>query len=269
MDTGGQALFRDRSKPSPKRLPDIFSYSALALAVLAIVLALIRSIPPLKNYIPSDWTFSDGIVGFMSLVITSLYFLRNEIKTDTTKIIELLEGVEFRHFQSGHEQMLHVARQINRAATSVCDVSWVDYLGPERLAPERKSAQKAYDDAIAAFSAEKPYREIFIVDGVPDVVREMRLDAIRQRLKNDKGAYYCAYLPKSPVPQMQFLIVDDEVIFRGFDKDVGDVRCSIQHPEFSRMFRAYYARLWRSATVLRDEKGINKEELRRVTGKIE
>ena len=70
------------------------------------------------------------------------------------------------------------------------------------------------------------------------------------------------------IPQMQFLIMDDEVIFRGFDKDVGDVRCSIQHPEFSRMLRAYYARLWRSATVLKDEKGANEEELQKWTSKL-
>lgn len=69
--------------------------------------------------------------------------------------------------------------------------------------------------------------------------------------------------------QMQFMIVDDEVILRGFDNDVGDIRCSIQHPEFSRMFRAYYARLWRAAIVLKDETGVNEEELQKWTNELQ
>lgn len=194
-------MLRDKPWHSPKRLPDIFSYSALALAILAIFLTLVRSIPFLKIYIPSDWNLNDAVVGFMSIVIISLHVLRNEIKTDTTRIIDSIEGVQFRQFQSGHEKMLHIARQINRATASVCDVSWVDYLGPERLAPERKSAQVAYDDAIALFSAHKPYREIFIFDGMPEFIRRMRLESIRRRVENKEGGYYCSYLPKSIIPK--------------------------------------------------------------------
>jgi hypothetical protein len=246
-----------------QKLPDIFSYPALALAVLVILLTLARSIPFLKNYTPTDWNPSDVIAVLLSTVIISLYLFRNEFKTDTTKILASLEGVQFRQFESGHEQLLHIARQINRAKISVCDVSWVNYLGPERLEPDRKSAQIAFDNAITSFSAHKPYQEIFVFDGVPDRIRSMRLDSLRRRTKNKDGGYYCAYFPASSIPQMQFLIVDDEVIFRSFDKNLGDIRCSVEHPEFARMFRSYYARLWQEATVLKDEKGRNDAELQR------
>src|ERR1051326_3174538 len=156
---------------------------------------------------------------------------------------------------SSDEQVLYIASKINGATQSVCDISWVDYWGAHRTSPERASADRAFDDAVMRFAAHKPYREIFVFDSVETPNREVRLEKLKKRTVDANNGYYCAYFPETDLPRFQFIIIDDEVVLHTFDGESSDARCSIRHPEFARLFRAYYSRLWRAAVPLKDDGG--------------
>jgi hypothetical protein len=238
------------------------------VAWAAIVVTIAKAFPFVKNYVPAEWGLTDGIVALLAIVVLATVHVRKDLKADTTRILEKLEGPEFRRFATSEEQIFHIARQINKAEDSICDVTWVDYLGPERSSPVRESAQRALDDAVIAFSAHKPYREIFIFDGIPDVARQNRLKTLKKRTEALESGYYCAFMKPNSMPRLQFMVIDDEVMLRGFEMDVGDVRCSIRDKDFARLFRAYYARLWRASTVLKDERTRNDAALTKLIGTI-
>jgi hypothetical protein len=144
---------------------------------------------------------------------------------------------------------------INSATRDVCDVSWIDYWAPNRSSPERASADRAMDEAILRFSTHNLYREIYVIDSKPTPNRKVRLEKLRARTKDANNGYYCAYFAEANLPRFQFMIVDDEVILHTHDGESSDVRCAVRHPEFAKLFRAYYTLLWRAATILKDHNG--------------
>lgn len=240
---------------------DISAWTALLTALFAIVLTVASRVPFLKALLGLESNLPDAVVVFASMILIFLYFFRREMKDDSGKLLELLQGPEFRVFTSSEEQVLYIASKINSATQSICDVSWIDYWGAHRTSPQRESADRAYSDAVKNFSAHKPYREIYVFDAIPTPNRERRVAQLRERAQDKNNGYYCAYLPQPNLPRLQFIIIDDEVVLHGFDGESTDVRCSVRHPEFARLYRAYYTRLWRAAVILKGDGYVDEKTL--------
>jgi hypothetical protein len=234
---------------------DIAASTTILTAILAIILTVATRFPQLRSVPALQLSLPDAVILFAALIIMYLYRFRNEVRDDTKAILERLQGADFRVFTSSDEQVLYIASKINGATQSVCDISWVDYWGAHRTSPERASADRAFDDAVMRFAAHKPYREIFVFDSVETPNREVRLEKLKKRTVDANNGYYCAYFPETDLPRFQFIIIDDEVVLHTFDGESSDARCSIRHPEFARLFRAYYSRLWRAAVPLKDDGG--------------
>lgn len=259
-----------RLRLRPRRPIDVTALTALWTAILAIILTIASRFPFLKSLLGLDNNLPDTVVLFAAIIVVLLHRFRKEVREDTTKILDRLQGADFRIFASSHEQVLYIASKINSANHSICDISWVDYWGAYRTSPEREAADRAFDDAVRSFAAHKPYREIFVFDSVPTFNREIRMKNLKARALNpNNNGYYCAYLPKSDLPRFQFIIIDDEVVLHSFDGESTDVRCSIHHAEFARLFRGYYTLLWRKAIKLKDDDGHKKKELDRFFDKLE
>jgi hypothetical protein len=245
----------------PSRPIDIAASAAFWTAVLAIGLTVASRFPFLKSLLQLEQNPPDAVVVFAAIIIAFLYAFRNEVKEDQKRVLERLQGADFRVFESSDEQVLYIATKINSAKEAVCDISWVDYWGAHRTSAERESADRAFDDAIMRFAAHKPYREIFVFDSEATPNRKHRIEKLKVRAADANNGYYCAYLPKVDLPRFQFIIIDNEVVLHCFDGESNDVRCSIRHPEFARLFHAYYTRLWRASDILKDDSGRKEDKL--------
>jgi hypothetical protein len=243
--------------------------TAFWTAVLAIALTVASRFPFLKSLLGLEQNLPDAVVVFAAVIIIFLYVFRNEVREDQKRILQRLQGTDFRVFASSDEQVLYIASKINSAKESICDISWVDHWGAHRTSPERESADRAFDDALMRFAAHKPYREIFVFDSKATPNRKVRIEKLKARAVDANNGYYCAYLAQADLPRLQFIIIDNEVVLHCFDGESVDVRCSMQHPEFARLFRAYYTRLWRAAVILKDDSGRKEDQLARFVAEAE
>jgi hypothetical protein len=166
----------------PCRPIDIAALTALGTAVFAIVLNLVSRFPFLKSLLRLEENLPDAVVLFAAIIIVLLYVFRNEVREDQKRILERLQGADFRVFVSSDEQVFYIATKINNAKESICDISWVDYWGAHRTSPERESADRAFDDAIVRFATHKPYREIFVFDSEATLNRRFRVEKLRLEL---------------------------------------------------------------------------------------
>jgi hypothetical protein len=180
------------------------------------------------------------------------YYLSNDPVNPVLDSMLPAPGMNFRSFASSDEQMLYMADQINKAQRSICDVSWLDQWGLHRELAERKSADRILNESVLTYIRRGHYQEIFVLRRRAKRNRSFRIDVLRERAKDDNNGYYCGFI-YSDWERFQFMIIDDEVIFRSSDGESSEIRCAVHQPTFATMWRYYYKRLWRRATILKDE----------------
>src|ERR1044072_4913105 len=106
-----------------RRLPDIFFLPAQFVAWAAIVVTIAKALPFVKNYVPAEWGLTDGIVALLAIVVLATVHVRKDLKADTTRILEKLEGPEFRRFATSEEQIFFIPPHSNKAGETSWDVT--------------------------------------------------------------------------------------------------------------------------------------------------
>jgi hypothetical protein len=169
-----------------------------------------------------------------------------------TRVIESLDGFEYRRFRDATEFVNYLADRISQAKRSVDDLTWVSDSPAERGPQERAEADKRYYSATASASTRIAYREIYIF------CDDSKYDKIKGLVSMNPPYYHCRYYADSVIPRPVFMIIDkEEVLLYGAASD--GIYCAVRHAHLVESFVDYFQALWERATKLKEGKKIYPE----------
>jgi len=242
------------------------------LVSLLDFLGILDGIPWLSERIPTLTLLAAGLIaGYLVLE------RRNQLESmqrDTTRhieelslalsqstitIIESLEGVELRKFESASDMMSYVNKRLLQARQQIDDLSWSPALGLEYGLHTTRELEAEYAERIARVSRKIPYREVFSFN------RPGRIEKLKKRLQENAPGYSCAYYEDTQAPVLQFMIIDnDEVLILS---DQLQSKLAIKHPYIVKLFAEYYEEIWRHATPIKVGVTIEEKAVQRILNK--
>jgi hypothetical protein len=248
----------------------------LTLAVSSIVSLLdlfgfLDSVPWLKDNVPTITLLMIGLIaGYLVLerrtqiegiqqgTQQGFSNLEQSLKTSTSTIIESLQGVEIRRFESGNEFMRYINKRLNQVKKQVDDLSCSPAVSIARELRTTLEVDKEYEERVSQVAQQKPYREVFVFN------RPGRIEKLRRRLSENQPGYSCAYYGNLTVPVVQFMIIDKEEVL--ILSDEYESKLAIRHPALVGLFVEYYEEIWRKSTAIKTGTTIDHEVVKRIEG---
>ena len=176
-------------------------------------------------------------------------------KAALEKISKEANSDGFTVFNDSKEIESYLANRLLEAKKSVCDLTWKSTISEGFSASSRQLAHTYMDKCIAEASDRISYREIFIFND------PRRVDKLERRLAENKRGYSCKYFKDdTPIPRLQFVIVDDEEIFF-FASSADSILCSSKNPELVKVLKSYYEAAWNAAITIKSGPNINNEQV--------
>ena len=257
---------------------DILLIGATAILSGAIslldFLGLLDGIPWLANRIPTLTLLATGLVaGYLVLERRNqledmqadtdqrLEELSHLLSQSAVTIIDSLEGVELRKFETGNDLLSYINKRLLQARQRIDDLSWDPVVGLERGLETTQEIEAQHEKRVGRVSQRIPYREVFCFN------RPGRVSKLKKRLEQDAPGYSCAYYEETDVPLLQFMIIDDEEVF--ILSDQLQSKLAIQHPHIVRLFYEYYEAIWRNARSIKVGTMIEEDVVERILGKEE
>ena len=174
------------------------------------------------------------------------------LSESTTTIIESVQGVELRAFNSENDLLSYANNRLLEAQTQIDDLSWSPVTSLGHGLSETQSIGTEHLKHIIRVARKIPYREVYMFNH-PRRVEKLRTCVIQE----DLPGYSCAYYKDSQVPLLQFMVIDrEEVIVLSAQFAA---KLAIRHPHIVRLFAEYYDQVWNGAipikigTTFRDE----------------
>lgn len=182
---------------------------------------------------------------------------RNE-QDATARIIESLNGVEVRAFDSPIECLKYVNLRLSKAIMQIDDLSWTPEVGKsDDLLPIVQENQN-YRSQVQQAADRIPYREVFIFN------RHDRLEKFVDFLSRNTPGYSCSFFESSNgVPLLQYMIIDSqEVIVLTGDYSF----VAFNHPYLVKLFIEYYDDIWNKSLKLKQGSKVLWENVEKVLG---
>jgi len=260
----------DKAKQGWRNHFDILLLGAVAvlcaLVSLLDFLGLLDGISWLANRIPTLTLLAIGLVASYLVLErrTQLESMQDDsrqrldelsqaITQSTTTIIDSLNGVEFRRLGTGGEAVAYVNKRLSQAKRRVDDLSWSSALGLDHGLSSSQEASTRYAENVAKIADRIPYREVFMFS------RPGRIEKLRARIAENRAGYSCAYYEETPVPLLQFIVIDDEEVI--VLTDMLKTKFAIKQPSVVRLFSEYYEEVWRKAMPIKTGTAVNREVL--------
>jgi hypothetical protein len=169
--------------------------------------------------------------------------LSRSLSRSTSTIIDSLEGVELKRFESGNEMMPYINERLLQACKQVDDLSWSPAVGLEYSLDTTQRLAAEYTERVSQVSQKVLYREVFSFN------RPGRIERLKRRLRENAPGYSCAYYEDIQTPVLQFMIIDNEEVF--ILSDQMQSKMAIRHPYIVKLFAEYYEVIWKNATPIK------------------
>ncbi|RMG29322.1 MAG: hypothetical protein D6732_17735 [Methanobacteriota archaeon] len=160
---------------------------------------------------------------------------------NTRKFLKsFLPSVTVQQFDKPDDTLRYVLKQIRSATKSICDLT-VEYESIRLTLFLSRNDYDEYRRTIKDVSERIPYREIMALRS------QSRISKIRKLLPLTGKHYQLAILldalGKVPPTALNFIIIDDEIIFAN--------GLAVRHPSIVSYFQKYFDALWNSATLIK------------------
>jgi len=183
---------------------------------------------------------------------------RKEFSVLLTKIFNELRSSDLKVFNDSIEIETYLGKRMLEARKSICDLTWKAKISEGFSASDRQLSHGYMDKCISEASDRILYREIFIFND------PRRIDKLERRLSENKNGYSCRYFEDdTPIPRLQFVIIDDEEVFF-FASSSESTLCSIRNKEFCKVFKSYYEVAWNNAIPIKDGPQICMEQVNKI-----
>lgn len=260
----------DNSQSTWRNHFDMILLGATALASFGIslldFLGLLDELPWLADRIPTLTLLATGLVaGYLVLerrnqldkmeneTTERLTQLEAAISEATTTVIDSLDGLELRKFDTNADAVNYVNKRLLQARHQIDDLSWSPALNFGHQLDQIVALDNTYAERVKNIATKIPYREIFIFN------RPGRIDKLKRRVEENAPGYSCAYFSETQIPPLQFMVIDkDEVIILS---DQFPSRLAVRHPYLVKLFEEYYEEIWKNAVPIKVGKNIDKKEL--------
>lgn len=261
-------------KPSnePGKIVELFILWATAISSVAIAaldfLGAIEGFPWISERIP---TLILLVVGLLASYIAlerrgKLHELSEAInklalgqEKSALSIMDSLQGVQVRKFETGYELLSYLNDTIANAKVQIDDISWRSTLRTQNYGSSAQSPNKQFPVVMREAVQRVPYREIMIFN------KPGRKEKLQNLIVENMAGYSCVYFPEdTEIPLLQFVVIDhNEVIVLG---DIVSSSISIRHPSVVKVFENYYEEAWHKAQKLKIGKTIYWDAIREVVG---
>jgi hypothetical protein len=250
--------------------------ATVALSSLVSLLdffGLLDGIPWLNDRIPTLTLLAVGLVA--GYIISERRTQLESMHTDLSKgiqtilntnkesahlVIEALQGVEVRRFDSVHAVLQYTNERLRQARVQIDDLSWHAIMSPDDRFEQTRVESEKHWELTGKIANRMPYREVFIFN------RRGRIDKFKLRIDENAPGYQCAYYEKTNVPLIQFMIIDkQEVVVLSGEYPY----LAIQDPRLVNLFMKYYEDIWEKATKLKDVRGVYWKEVERLLAHFE
>lgn len=258
----------------PKWLTQLEVLLLGAVAIISAIVALLDflgvlgEVAWLSDRVPTLTLLALGMVAAY-LVIERRNYLENiqqesNVRIDrleqglvdsTRTIINSLDGVELKKFDSGSDVIAYVTKRMSQAKSRIDDLSWSPSISLRNELDATRKVNEKYSDQVARISRKILYREIFMFN------RPGRVEKLKQRLEENTEGYSCAYYKSSYIPVLQFMIIDDEEVI--FLSDQFRDNFTVRHPEVVTLFSKHYERIWKNAIPLKLGRLILQDEVQK------
>jgi len=258
-----------------KRAMQTESYLLVATALLSGIVSLLdlfgllEGIGWLQNRVPSiTLLIVSGVAAYLVTERRShLEVMQNEmekrfeelvrsVSLSTTTIIQALNGVELRVFDSGREMMKYINTRLSQTKIQVDDLSWSSAIGLGFGLTITQEMNEEYAKQVERLSKIITFREVFMFN------RPGRIEKLEQRIAENSPGYSCAFYASADVPLLQFMIIDKEELF--VLSDQLDTKLATRHPVLVRLFSDYYEDIWKQAKVIKHGPTIKQDILRTI-----
>ena len=222
----------------------------IVIALMAGTLSVIDFFDLAKIAPPNYPLLTLFLLSMVGLHLIVSYFSQEDFRQNTSTALERIsngfaaEGL--RIFNDSKEIESYLANRLLEAKKSVCDLTWKSTISEGFSASNRQLAHTYMDKCIAEVSDRIAYREIFIFND------PRRVEKLERRLAENKRGYSCKYFKSdTPIPRLQFVIVDEEEIFF-FASSADSILCSLRNPELVKVFKSYYEAVWNAAIIIKN-----------------
>ncbi|MBU2555053.1 MAG: hypothetical protein KKF98_11395 [Bacteroidetes bacterium] len=231
----------------------------VVIALVAIVLSVLDFFNLTGEISPNYPLFTLFLLSMVGIHLIVSHFSQEDFRSDTTTLLErIATGVsvaDFRIFNDSIEIESYLAKRMIEAKKSICDLTWKSKISEGFSASNRQLAHGYMDKCITEVSDRISYREIFIFND------PRRVEKLERRLSEKKKGYSCRYFKDdTPIPRLQFVIVDDEEVFF-FASSADSILCSSCSKELCRVFRSYYEAVWNVAIPIKDGPKIDENQV--------
>ena len=181
--------------------------------------------------------------------------LENKILESSIGIINSLQGLEFKKFNSANEVMSYVNKRLSQAQKQIDDLSWRPSvnMGFAVYSPELDTENI---DQVTKITQRVPYREIFMFN------RSDRLPRLKGLLEQDLPGYSCVYYESDSVPLLQFMVIDKEEVI--ILSEPLKSKVAIKHPDIVQLFCEYYDEIWHNATPIKLGTSLHQETIEKL-----
>jgi hypothetical protein len=231
----------------------------IVIAIVASTLSVLHFFEFTKIASYQFPVFTLFLLGMIGLHLIVAHFTQEDFRKDTSNLLKKLEKSanigDFRLFNDSMEIESYLGKRMLEAKKSICDLTWKTKISAGFSASDRQIAHSYMDKCITQTSDRIPYREIFIFND------PRRVEKLERRLSENKKGYSCKYFKNdSPIPRIQFVIVDDEEVFF-FASSADSILCSFRNKELCKVFKSYYEAIWDSAITIKDGPWIDHEQV--------
>lgn len=227
------------------------------IALVSIGLAIVDFFDIFGEISPNYPLFTLFLLAMIGLHLILSNISQEDFRSNTNASLQsIVKGItDFRVFDDSIGIESYLAKRILEAKKSVCDLSWKSKISEGFSASDRQLSHKYMDKCIAKISERVPYREILMFND------PRRVEKLKRRLSEKKGGYSCRYFRENtPIPRLQFVIIDDEEIFF-FASAADSPLCAFRSQELCRVLRSYYETAWSQATPIKDGPKIYDKEV--------
>lgn len=235
----------------------------LIILVLIALIAAILSILDFFNLVEvpslSYPLFTLFLVSMIGLHLIVRHFADEDFQSQATTLLSQLAAhlgsAEYRQFVDSSEMETYLGKRLLEAKRSVCDLTWKAKISEGFAATGRQLSHEYMDRCIAEASGRITYREIFVFND------DRRIAKLERRLAENRGGYSCRYFrADSPIPRLQFVILDDEeVLF--FASSADSPLTAVRSPDLGRIMKSYFETTWGAATPIKSGPSVHAEEV--------
>ena len=229
-------------------------------------LGVLDELPWLADRVPTLTLLATGLVaGYLVLerrnqlekmenkTAQRLTQLESAISEATTTVIDSLNGLELRKFDTNADAVNYVNKRLLQARHQIDDLSWSPALNFGHQLDQIVALDNTYAERVKNIATKIPYREIFIFN------RPGRAEKLKRRVEENAPGYSCAYYSETQIPPLQFMVIDKEEVI--ILSDQFPTRLAIRHPYLVKLFEEYYEEIWKCAVPIKIGKDVDKKVL--------